>query len=64
MFQKFPLDKINGTKNDSLTLKRHNSFQIKNTRKTRQSFGPRRLIFKLQQKFLKFNDIFVIFSQY
>ena len=42
---------------DSLTLKRHNSFQNKNNRKATHSFAPRPLTFKLQQKVLKFNDI-------
>ena len=47
---------------DSLTLKRHNSFQNKNNRKATQSFAPRPLILKLQQEVLKFNDIFVSWS--
>ena len=34
----------------SLTLKRHNSFQIKNNKKATYSFGFRPLIFKLQQE--------------
>ena len=42
---------------DSLTLKRHNSFQNYNNRTTIHSFAPRPLIFKLQQEFLKLNDI-------
>ena len=42
---------------DSLTLKRHNSFQNKNNRKATHSFAPRPLIFKLQQEVLKFSDI-------
>ena len=42
---------------DSLTLKRHNSFQNKNNRKTTNIFAPRALIFKFQQEVLKFNDI-------
>ena len=33
---------------DSLTLKRHNSFQNKNDRKVTHSFAPRPLIFKFQ----------------
>ena len=37
---------------DSLTLKRHNSFQNKNTRKATHRFAPRTLIFKLLQKVL------------
>ena len=44
---------------ESLTLKRHNSFQNYNNRKATHSFAPRPLIFKLQQEVLKFNDIFV-----
>ena len=32
------------------TLKRHNSFQIK-IKEATHNFAPRRLIFKLQQKF-------------
>ena len=44
---------------DSWTLKCHNSFQNKNNRKATHSFALRPLIFKLQQKVLKFNDIFV-----
>ena len=40
---------------DSLALKRHNSFQNLNNRKATHSFAPRPLIFKLQQKVLKFN---------
>ena len=42
---------------DSLTLKRHSSFQNKNNRKATDSLVPRSLIFKLQQEVLKFNDI-------
>ena len=34
---------------DSLTLKRHHSFQNKNNRKITHSFAPKPLIFKLQQ---------------
>ena len=41
------------------TLKRHNSFQKYNNRKTMYAFVPRPLIFKLQQEVLKFNDICV-----
>ena len=41
----------------SLTLKRHNSFQNKNRRKTTHSFAPRPLILELQQKVRKFNNI-------
>ena len=44
---------------DSLTLKRHNSFQNENNRKDTHSFAHRPLIFKLQQKVFKFNDICV-----
>ena len=47
---------------DFLNLKRHNSFQNKNNRKTTHSFAPRPLIFKLQQEVSKFNYIFVIWS--
>ena len=43
----------------SLILKRHNSFENKNNRKTAHSFASRPLIFKVQQEFLKFNDICV-----
>ena len=46
---------------DSLTLKRHNSFQNHNKRKGTDNFAPRPLIFKLQQV-LKFNDINVSWS--
>ena len=44
---------------DSLTVKRLNSFQTKNNEKATHDFAPRSLIFKLQQKVLKSNDIFV-----
>ena len=47
---------------DSFTLKRHNSFQNQSNRKTTHSFATRPLIFKLQQKVLKFNGICVIWS--
>ena len=47
---------------DSLTLKRHNSFQNQNNRKATHSFAPRPLIFKLQQEVLKFNNICVSWS--
>ena len=40
-----------------LTLKRHNYFQNLNNRKVSHSFAPRPLIFKLQQKVLKFDDM-------
>ena len=46
----------------SLTLKRHNSFQNYNNRKTTYTFAPRLLIFKLHQEVLKFNDICVSWS--
>ena len=36
---------------DSLTLKRHNSFQNENNRKATHGFAHRPLIFKLQKKF-------------
>ena len=42
---------------DSLTLKRHNSFQNQNNRKATHSFAPSALIFKLQLEVWKFNDI-------
>ena len=42
---------------DSLTFKRHNFLQNKNNRKATHSFAPRRLIFKLQQEVLKYNNI-------
>ena len=42
-----------------LTLKRQNSFQNYNNRKSTHSFAPRPLILKLQQEVLKFNDICV-----
>ena len=47
---------------DSVTLNRHKSFQNLNNRKPTYSFVPRPLIFKLQQKVLKFNDIYVSWS--
>ena len=48
---------------DSSTLKRDNSFQNQNNRKTTRSFAPRPLTFKLQQqKVLKFNDVGVSWS--
>ena len=40
----------------TLTLKRHNSFQNENNRKTTHSFDPRPPIFMLKQEVLKFND--------
>ena len=45
-----------------LTLKRPNSFQNWNNRKTLHSFVTRPLIFKLQQEVLKSNDICVTWS--
>ena len=47
---------------DSLPLKRHNSFQNQNNRKSTHSSTPRPLIFKLQQEVLKFNNICVSWS--
>ena len=47
---------------DSLTLKRHNSFQNQNNGKATLSFACRPLIFKLQQEVLKFDDIGVSWS--
>ena len=44
---------------DSLTLRRHNSFQNVNYRKAAHSFVPIPLIFKWQQQVSKFNDICV-----
>ena len=46
----------------TLTLYRHNSFQNQNNKKDTHSFAPRRLVFKLQQEGLKFNNIFVSWS--
>ena len=43
-----------------LSLKRNNSFQNLNNRKATRSFALRTLIFKQQQKVLKFNNICVI----
>ena len=45
---------------DSLTLKRHNSFQNYNNRKATHTFASRPLIFKMQQEVLQCNDNFVI----
>ena len=42
---------------DSLTFKHPNYFLNKENRKVTHSFAPRPLIFKLQEEFLKFNDI-------
>ena len=47
---------------NTLTLYRHNSFQNQNNKKATHSFAPRRLVFKLQQEGLKFNNIFVSWS--
>ena len=47
---------------DSLSSKRHNSFQNKNNGKATHSFAPRPLIFKWQQEVLKFNDICLSWS--
>ena len=47
---------------NSLTLKRHNSFQDYNNRKVTHSFAPKPLIFNLQPEILKFNDICVSWS--
>ena len=40
---------------DSLTLKRHDSFQNKNNGKARHIFVRRPLIFRLQQEVLKWS---------
>ena len=45
-----------------LSLKRNNSFQNLNNRKATRSFALRTLIFKQQQKVLKFNNICVSWS--
>ena len=47
---------------DSLTLKRHNSFQNEINGKATHSFAPRPTTFKLQQEVLKFSDICVNWS--
>ena len=47
---------------NTLTLYRHNSFQNQNNKKATDSFALRRLVFKLQQEGLKFNNIFVSWS--
>ena len=47
---------------NTLTLYRHNSFQNQNNKKATHSFAPRRLVFKLQQEGLKFNNVFVSWS--
>ena len=47
---------------DSLTLKRHNSFQIKVIEKPHAVLLPDLLIFKFQQEVLKSNDICVSLS--
>ena len=46
----------------SLTLKRHNSFQNQINRKATHGFAPARLIFKLQQEVLEFDNICVSWS--
>ena len=46
---------------DTLTLKRHNFFQNQKT-KVAHSLLPSPLLFKLQQKVLKFNDICVLWN--
>ena len=43
---------------DSLTLNRHNPFQKQNKEKP-HTFSLEHLLFKLQQKVLKCNDIYV-----
>ena len=48
----------------SLTVRRHNSFQNWNNRKTPHAFVIRSLIFKLQQKVLKSNYICVGWSSH
>ena len=45
-----------------LSLKRNNSFQNLNNRKATRIFALRTLIFKQQQKVLKFNNICVSWS--
>ena len=47
---------------DSLTLKRHNSFQNQNNRNATHSFAPRPLSFKFQHEVLEFNNICVRWS--
>ena len=47
---------------DSLTLKRHTSFQNYDNRKVSPTFAPRPLIFKLLQEVLKCNDICMSWS--
>ena len=47
---------------NSLTLKRHNFFENKSSRKATHSFDSRSLIFKLQQEVWKFNGICVCWS--
>ena len=44
---------------NSLTLKRHNSFQDQNNGKAIHSFAPRPLLFKLKREILIFNDIYM-----
>ena len=43
--------------NKLFDLKHHNSFQNQSNRKATHSFAPRRLIFKLKQEVLKFNEL-------
>ena len=47
---------------DSLTLKRHNSFQSYDNRKATDIFAPITLPFKVQQEVLKCNDTCVNWS--
>ena len=47
---------------ESLTSKRHNSFQNQNNRKSTNACAPMPLIFKVKQKVLKFNNICVSWS--
>ena len=47
---------------NSLTLKRHDSFQNQNNTKDTHSFAPRFLSFKLQEEVLKFKDTCVRWS--
>ena len=56
------LNFCSGKCTNSLTLKRHNSFQNYINKKATQSFASRPLIFTLQQEVWKFNDICVSWS--
>ena len=47
---------------ESLTLKRHNSFQNQNNKNTTHSFASRPLTFKFQHEGRKFNDVCVSWS--